>query len=159
MSKNLIFWPFLAILFAIPTLIFIPLREYKRFFIFGFVLGGFIDIVTIIILGNLLNEFSYHAGPLMVFGIPIFIPLAFTFTWMNFFYFLPVRTEFLIPYVIGFSGFAVLIGFVEQNLGYFQYHHGPVRGAFITMAVFLLWFSFSAWIYRHYLPKLPFAKL
>lgn len=151
----MIFWPGLAILFAIPTLIFIPRKEYKKFFIFGFILGGMIDIFSIIVIGNLLGEFSYHTGRLTVMGIPIFIPLVFTFTWMLFFYFLPVRMEFLIPYIIGFSGFSVLIGFVEQNLGYFQYHHGFVRGASVTMSIFLLWFGFSAWVYRHYSSKLP----
>jgi hypothetical protein len=154
LDTNLIFWPGLAILFAIPTIVFIPRKEYKKFFIFGFILGGLLDVVSIIIIGNLLGEFSYLAGPLMVLGIPIFIPLAFTFVWMSFFYFLPIRMEFLIPYIIGFSGFAVLIGFVEQNLGYFKYHHGFIRGASMTAIVFVLWFSFSTWVYRHYLPKL-----
>ncbi len=158
-NKDLIFWPGLALLFAIPTIVFIPLKDYKKFFIFGFVLGGLVDIVTILFIGKLLGEFSYRSGPFVVLGIPIFIPLAFTFIWMAFFYFLPVRMEFLIPYIIGFSGFAVLVGFVEQNLGYFQYHHGFLRGAAITITVFTPWFSFSAWVYRHYLPKLPSTRL
>jgi hypothetical protein len=153
-NNSLIFWPALAILFAIPTIIFIPRKEYKKFFIFGFIFGGLLDGVSIIIIGNLLGEFSYQAGPLMVSGIPIFIPLAFTFVWMTFFYFLPIRMEFLIPYIIGFTGFSVLMGFVEQNLGYFKFHHGFIRGVSMTTIVFLLWFSFSALVYRHYLPKL-----
>lgn len=138
-------------------MLFIPRKEYKKFFIFGFTLGGIIDIISIIVFGNLLGVFSYRSGPLVVSGIPIFIPIAFTFAWMIFFYFLPVRMEFLIPYIIGFSGFAVLIGFVEENLGYFQYHHGFIQSALVTAVVFLLWFGFSAWVYRHYAPKLPAA--
>lgn len=150
-----VFWTALTLIFAVPTLIFIPRHQYKHFFIFGFILGGFIDVLTIIFIGNLMGEFSYIAGPLMVFGIPILVPLAFTFVWMLFFYFLPVRIEFLIPYILGFSGFSILIGFVEQNLGYFKYNLGFTRGVIITGIVFLIWFSFSAWVYRHYLPLLP----
>ena len=157
--NNLLFWPGLAIVFAIPTLIFIPRREYKKFFIFGFILGGLGDIIAIILIGNLLGEFSYLAGPMMGLGIPIFVPIAFTFVWMIFLYFLPVRSEFLIPYIMGFSGFSVLMGLVEQNFGFFQYHHGAIRGSIITSIIFFLWFSASAWVYRHYLPKLATAGI
>ncbi|TCL75304.1 hypothetical protein EDC14_1003238 [Hydrogenispora ethanolica] len=152
--NNLLFWPGLAIGFAIPTIILIPRQEYKKFFIFGFILGGLVDVLSILVFGNLLGEFSYLAGPFMTMGIPIFVPVAFTFVWMLFLYFLPVRLEFLIPYIMGFAGFSVFIGAVEQNLGYFQYHRGLVRGSLTTLVVFLVWFSLSAWVYRHYLPKL-----
>lgn len=154
-DTNLVFWPALTLIFAIPTLIFIPRQEYKRFFIFGFILGGFIDILTIIFIGNLLGEFSYSAGPLEVLGIPLLVPLIFTFVWMNFLYFLPVRIEFLIPYILNFIGFSILVGFVEQNLGYFKYNFGFVHGAIMTGIVFAVWLSFSVWVYRHYLKLLP----
>jgi hypothetical protein len=153
-----LFWPGLAILFLLPTLIFIPREEYKKYFIFGFVLGGLVDILTILVIGDWFGEFSYYAGPFMVSGIPIFIPLAFTFVWMIFLYFLPFRMEFLIPYIICFSWFSILVGLVEQNLGYFKFHKGFVRGALLTAVIFFAWFSVSAWIFRKYLPKLPAAK-
>lgn len=151
---SLIFWPGLAIAFGIPTLIFIPREQYKKFLIFGFVLGGFIDVITIIFMGNLLGEFTYIAGPLQAFGIPVFVPIAFTFVWMLFLFFLPFRIEFLIPYIIGFSGFAVLIGFVEQNLGFFKYNNGDTQGAIVTGITFIIWFGLSAIIYRRYYNKL-----
>ncbi|EHQ92313.1 hypothetical protein [Desulfosporosinus youngiae] len=152
---NFIFWPGLAIAFGIPTLIFIPRENYKKFLLFGFVLGGFIDVFTIIILGNFLGEFTYIAGPLEAFGIPVFVPIAFTFVWMLFFFFLPVRVEFLIPYILGFSGFAVMLGFIEQNLGFFKFNHGDTRGAIVTIITFILWFAGSALVYRSYDNKLP----
>ena len=154
-DPNLIFWPGLAVAFGIPTLIFIPREEYKKFLIFGFVLGGFIDIITIIFIGNFLGEFAYIAGPLQAFGIPVFVPIAFTFVWMLFLFFLPFRVEFLIPYIIGFSGFAVMLGFVEQNLGFFKYNYGDTRGAIVTIITFILWFVGSELIYRSYYNKLP----
>lgn len=152
---NFIFWPGLAIAFGIPTLIFIPRENYKKFLLFGFVLGGFIDVFTIIILGNFLGEFAYIAGPLEAFGIPVFVPIAFTFVWMLFFFFLPYRVEFLIPYILGFSGFAVMLGFIEQNLGFFKFNHGDTRGAIVTIITFILWFAGSALVYRSYDNKLP----
>lgn len=152
---NFMFWLGLTIAFGIPTLIFIPRIEYKKFLLFGFVLGGFVDVFTIVFLGNLVGEFSYNAGPLEAFGIPFFVPIAFTFVWMLFFFFLPVRIEFLIPYILGFSGFAVLLGLVEQNLGFFNYHHGDIRGAILTIITFGVWYTGSAIIYRSYESKLP----
>jgi len=148
-----LFWPVYTLVFAIPTVIFIPRNQYKRYIIFGFILGGAIDLITIIILGNIAGEFRYPAGPYVVKGIPIFTPLAFTFAWMNFFYFLPLRKEFQIPYVVGFSGFAVLVGFVLENLGYFEYTKGFTRAAIMTFVNFLLWFGVSALVYLHYAPK------
>lgn len=154
-DQNLIFWPGLAIVFGITTLIFIPREKYKKFLLFGFVLGGFIDVFTIIIIGNFLGEFAYIAGPLEAFGIPFFVPIAFTFVWMIFLFFLPFRIEFLIPYILGFAGFAVMLGFVEQNLGFFKFNHGDTRGAILTIITFALWFTGSALIYRRYYNKLP----
>ncbi|MDX9871012.1 MAG: hypothetical protein RBT41_01170 [Clostridia bacterium] len=142
------FWPLYILVFFIPTLLFIPRREYKGYFLYGFILGGMVDILTIVLLGNILGMFMYSDGPLVVQGIPIFIPIAFTFTWMLFLYFLPVQTTFLVVYITGFSGFAVLLGFVLQNLGYFTYSYGFTLSAFINFISFLLWFSLSAWIYR-----------
>lgn len=155
LDPKLIFWPALAIAFGIPTLIFIPKNEYKKFLIFGFVLGGVIDVITIIVIGNFIGEFSYIAGPLQVFGIPVFVPIAFTFVWMLYLYFLPFRIEFLVPYIIGFSGFAVLLGFVEQNFGLFIYNYGNTHGVVVTIITFIIWFVASALIYQSYYNKLP----
>ncbi|MDQ7092009.1 hypothetical protein REC12_00170 [Desulfosporosinus sp. PR] len=152
---NYVFWPGLAVVLGIPTLIFIPRPDYKKFLIFGFVLGGVVDVMTIIFLGNLLGEFSYLAGPLQAFGIPIFIPISFTFVWMLFLFFLPFRMEFLIPYIIGFSGFSVILGFIEQNLGFFKYNYGTTHGAITTTITFVVWFTGTTLIYRNYYNKLP----
>lgn len=142
------FWPLYTLVFFIPTLLFIPRREYKGYFLYGFILGGMVDVLTIILLSNIMGVFTYSDGPLVVKGIPIFVPLAFVFAWMLFLYFLPVRRTFLILYVLGFSGCSVLLGFVLQNLGYFAYTYGFTLSALITFISFLFWFSFSAWLYR-----------
>lgn len=147
---NYIFWPIYPLIFAVPTIIFIPRHQYKRYFLFGFIFGGLLDVISIVLIGNLFGEFRYKAGPFMVKGIPIFAPLAFTFVWMNFFYFLPLRREFQIPYIMGFTGFSVLIGFVLENLGFFEYTHGFVRGALMTSVTFVIWFGLSARVYLHY---------
>ena len=151
---SLLFWPVYVLLFFIPTLIFIPKDKYRTLFIYGFIFGGLIDALTIIIIGNWIGEFTYLAGPYVGGGIPIFVPIAFIFVWMLFFYFLPARTLFLVPYVIGFSGFSITVGSVLQNLGFFQLPHGNLRGALVTGISFLVWFSFSAWFYlkdiKHY---------
>jgi hypothetical protein len=152
---NYIFWPGLALLFGIPTLIFIPRDLYKKYLIFGFALGGVVDVATIIIIGNWIGEFEYIAGPLEAFGIPVFVPIAFTFVWMLFFYFLPVRIEFLIPYIIGFIGFAVLLGFVQQNLGFFKFGRDTYPAVISQIISFSVWFSVSALVYRIYEKKLP----
>lgn len=154
-NMNLLFWPGIAIAFGIATLIVIPKKEYKKLFIFGFILGGIVDAITIILIGNFFGVFSYLAGPLQAFGIPFFMPITFTFVWMLFLFFLPFRIEFLIPYILGFSGMSVIIGFVEQNLGFFEYNYGTTNGVIITVITFILWFVLSAFIYRSYYDKMP----
>lgn len=155
LDYNLIFWSGLTIAFSIPTLIFIPKVQYKKFLLFGFILGGVVDVMTILVIGNLLGEFSYIAGPFEAFGIPVFVPIAFTFVWMLYLFFLPFRIEFLIPYIIGFSGFAVLLGFIEQNLGFFKFNYGTTHAVISQIITFVIWFSVSALIYRIYNEKLP----
>jgi hypothetical protein len=153
---KLIFWPSLAIIFGISTLIFIPKEQYKKFLLFGLVLGAMVDAMTIIFIGNLLGKFYYNAGPLEAFGIPIFIPITFTFVWMLYLYFLPFRDEFLILYIIGFTVFALMMGLVEQNLGFFTYNYNGIIGTVIGETVmWAIWFSASAYIYRTYDKKLP----
>lgn len=154
-DPSFIFWPGLAMVFGILTLIFIPRERYKKFLLFGFVLGGVTDVLTIVLIGNWAGEFSYIAGPLEAFEIPLFIPISFIFVWMLYLFFLPVRLEFLIPYIIGFSGFSAILGFVEQNLGFFKYNYGDTHGAIVTIITFLVWFTVSALIYRGYDDKLP----
>ena len=159
-NSNLIFWPSLAIVFGILTLIFIPKEQYKKFLLFGLVLGAIVDAMTIIFIGSLLGKFYYNAGPLEVFGIPIFIPITFTFVWMLYLYFLPFRVEFLIPYIIGFTCFALMMGLVEQNLGFFTYnYHGIIQTVIGETIMFGIWFSASAYIYRTYDKKLQFKQL
>lgn len=145
MNKSFIFF-FKALLFGVSAMIAIPKEHYKKFFIYGFIFGGIGDIITVLILGPALHLIKY--SNLGVFGIlglfSFWTPIAWTFTFMLFFYFLPVRKAFLYPYLIGFAMFALMVGWVLQNLGTFGY-----IGNYIYFAplVFLAWFSLSAWGY------------
>ena len=147
LDRNLIFWPLYLLVFFLPTLIFIPRKEYKMYLLYGLIFGGMIDALTILVIGNLWGQFRYIAGPLTALNIPIIAPLVFTFVWMLFLYFLPRRKSFLILYILGWTGFSTLIGPVLQNLGFFQINGGLTKAITIHVVTFLAWFTFSAWYF------------
>ncbi|MGI6161431.1 MAG: hypothetical protein ACOYJD_05305 [Christensenellales bacterium] len=146
-SNYLVFWPLYLLSFFALTILAIPSREYKKYLIYGIVFGGIISTLSIIIIGNLFGVFTYHAGSLTALGIPAPVPLAFIFTWMLFFYFLPSRRLFVILYTVFWVGLSVMLGVLLQNFGYFTYDVGTVSGVIIQTLVFGAWFFFSVWYF------------
>jgi len=63
---------------------------------------------------------------------------------MIFFYFLPVRKAFLVPYILAFSLLNVAVGQVMTQFGLFE-----VIGIqkYLAPVVFVVWYSVSAWAY------------
>lgn len=135
-----------AVLFGLATVVVIPRQVYKKFLIYGLIFGAILDVIFIIILGPILHLVKYiDMGPFSIFGIFSFwTPVAWMFAFMLFFYFLPVRKEFLYPYTVSFALFGYMVGLVLQGLGLFMY-----VGNYLYIAPLVLtgWFSLSAWAY------------
>ncbi|KAF1084791.1 hypothetical protein SPSYN_01961 [Sporotomaculum syntrophicum] len=141
-----IFFFYKALLFGIAAYAVIPRHEFKRYLIYGFIFGGIADVVVIIVLEPILNLIKYHnLGPFSIYGLFSFwTPVSWMFAFMIFFYFLPVRKVFLIPYIIGFSLFGYMVGIVLNGLGLFEYI-GIQK--YLAPIVFFVWFSISAYVY------------
>jgi hypothetical protein len=133
-----------ALLFGLAAVIFIPKEKYKKYFIYGFILGGVIDVILIVTLSYLDVIKYYNMGPFSVFNIfPFFTPIAWTFAMMLFLHFLPIRKVFLYPYVISFALYGVALGQVLKGFGLFRYN------IFIMPFVYIFWFSLAAIVYIH----------
>lgn len=145
MFDKSIFFFFKAIIFGVAAYAVIPRHVFKKYFLYAFIFGAIADVLIVSTLHSLNLVSYYNMGPFGIFGVFTFwTPIAWMFTFMLFFYFLPVRTAFLIPYIIGFSLFGYMVGLVLTALGLFEYigiykYYAPV--------VFIAWFSLAAYAY------------
>lgn len=138
-----------ALLFGLATIVSIPQNVYKKYVIWGFLFGGIGDLIIVALFGPVLNLIKYeNMGVFNILDtISFWTPIAWMFTFMLFFYFLPIHRYFLLIYIIGFSIFGFMVGLVLQNIGLFKY-----EGIYIYFApfVFIAWFSFSSFIFFRY---------
>jgi hypothetical protein len=127
------------------ALILIPKTQYKKFFLYGLLFGGLGDSIIALLL-HLSGLIRYsNMGVTSVLGIFSFwTPITWAFAFMIFFYFLPFRKSFLIPYLILFVALNYSLGLVMENLGLFEYR-GFYR--YIAPIVFLLWYLVSALVF------------
>ena len=146
MFDKSIFFFVKALLFGIATVVVIPKHVYKRFLLYGFIFGAIGDVIVVILLGPILHLIEYrNMGVFDIFGIISFwTPIAWMFAFMLFFYFLPVRKQFLYPYIVGFAAFGYMVGLVLQHLDMFRYLGNQI---YFAPIVFILWFSIAAWVY------------
>ena len=131
-----------AVLFGLAAIILIPKEKYKKYFIYGFLLGGVIDIFLVFTLTYLNIIKYYNLGPFSVFDtFSFFTPIAWTFTMMLFLYFLPVKKVFLFPYVLSFAFYGIAVGYVLKGFGLYKFN------IYYLMPVFIAWFSLAAYLY------------
>jgi len=118
---------------------------FKKYLLYGFIFGAIGDVIVAFTLHSLDLIRYYNMGPFGINGVlTIWTPISWMFAFMLFFYFLPARTAFLIPYVIGFSIFGYMVGLVLTGLGLFEYigsykYYAPI--------VFTAWFSLATYVY------------
>ena len=107
--------------------------------------GGILDVISIVIFAPMQQIRFLNMGPFEVLGIiPAPVPITWMFDFGIFFYLMPRRMTFLIPYVLAFTGFSYVIGIIMEYYGLFQYL-GSMR--YWAVLVFLVWYSFSAWVF------------
>lgn len=99
-----LFYPvYLALAFGL-TLILIPRKKYKEFFIYGLLIGGLGDIVVVVLFQNILHIIKFkNAGIFDIMGLNYLSPPSWLCTVMLFLYFLPHRRIFLYLYVFTFA--------------------------------------------------------
>lgn len=103
----------------------------------------------IVSLGTFAGLFRYTSlDPFGIFGLfSIWTPITWTFAFMLFFYFLPVRKRFLVFYIIAWAGLNYTVGIVLENLGLFHYY--GIQN-YLAPVIFLVWYSVSASVFRKY---------
>ncbi|AET67232.1 hypothetical protein Desor_1585 [Desulfosporosinus orientis DSM 765] len=145
MINSWIFYPIFAIVMILGALLLIPKNLYKKFFLYGLMFGGIGDSI-IASLYTIFDFIKYkEMGPFNIMNIfSLWTPITWAFAYMIFFYFLPVRKAFLVPYVLIFSLLNYSVGLVMQNFGLFEYI-GIYK--YFAPLTFLIWYSVSALVY------------
>lgn len=143
---ELSFYLIFAGLTGLASLIIIPRSSYKKFFLYGLMFGGIGDSILASLV-HFMGFLNYkNMGVTSLFGIFSFwTPITWTFYFMIFFYFLPVRRYYLVPYIIIFAALNYAVGIVMSQSGLYEL---VGRYKYIQPFVFLSWCSISAWVFH-----------
>lgn len=140
---ELSFYLLFAVTIGLATIILIPRNLYKKYLLYGLLFGGIGDSILVTII-HFLGYLNYkNLGVTSLFGIFSFwTPIAWTFYFMLFFYFLPRRKVFLAPYVLVFVALNYSVGTVMIQSGLYE-----VIGIYkyIQPFIYLAWCSISVW--------------
>jgi len=144
LDTTLIYFVF-ALLVGIITVLVIPRKVYKHYFLYGLMFGGIGDTLTATVF-RYLNLIRFkNMGVFNVLGLfSIWTPITWMFAFMLFFYFLPVRKAFLVPYILAFAGINYAIGLVMEQFGLFEFI-GNYR--YFAPITFITWYVVSTWVY------------
>lgn len=142
---ELSFYFMFAATIGLATIIVIPRNLYKKYLLYGLMFGGIGDSLLVAII-HFLGYLNYkNLGATSLFGVFSFwTPIAWTFYFMLFFYFLPVRKVFLGFYVLVFVLLNYGVGTVMSQSGLYE-----VIGIYkyIQPFIYLVWCSISAWAF------------
>jgi len=128
------------------SLIMIPRDLFKEYFMYGFLIGGLGDVISVTVFQNMLGLIQFeNQGIFNVLGHHALSPIGWTLAIMLFLFFLPQRKPFLIAYVVSWAFMAVGFGYIVHNVGlfYFKSWFYPIPAYF----VFLAEMSFAAWLF------------
>ncbi|EHQ88325.1 hypothetical protein [Desulfosporosinus youngiae] len=143
---DLSFYFIFAALIGLATIILIPRNLYKKYFLYGLIFGGIGDTL-LITLFHLMGYLNYkNMGVTSIFGLFSFwTPISWTFYFMIFFYFLPVKKSFLVPYLLAFVALNYSVGTVMSQSGLYE-----VIGIYkyVQPFIYLAWCSISAWAFH-----------
>ncbi|MDO9534993.1 MAG: hypothetical protein Q7J85_06600 [Bacillota bacterium] len=142
---NYFIYPIFTIIVGAAALLIIPKEQYKHYLLYGFLFGG-VGQILIASLLTALNLIQYkNMGPFNILGLTsIWTPLTWALAFTIFFFLLPRRKVFLIPYVLTFAALSYSVDLVKEAFGLFEYigfnrYTAPIN--------FLVWYSVSAWVY------------
>lgn len=143
---KLLFYPAFLLMVFILSLIFIPRKDYKEYFIYGVILGGLGDVLVVGLFQDVLHIIWFkEAGIFDVLGQNILSPPSWTFVVMLFLRFLPSRRPFLYLYTLTVALSSVGYGILVKNVGLFDYR--PWFFPIFSYFIFLAWWSFITWVF------------
>lgn len=142
---ELSFYLIFAIALGLMSFLLIPRNLYKKYFLYGLLFGGIVDI-ALASLFHFMGFINYkNMGATNILGIFSFwTPITWTFYFMIYFYLLPVRKAFLVPYVFISVALNYSVGMVMSQSGLYE-----VIGVYkyIQPFIFLIWSVITAWIF------------
>lgn len=136
-----------ALLAGIFSILIIPKDLYKKYFVYGLLLGGLAQIILILIIVPVLHLVKYqNMGLYSIYGIESYwTPIAWTFIFTHFFYLLPTKKVLFYPYLTAFAIFGYLLGVMLENYNIFEYI-GFWR--YVAPFFFAGWFGVGSLIFR-----------
>ncbi|KJS21595.1 MAG: membrane protein [Clostridiaceae bacterium BRH_c20a] len=141
-----LFYPTFLLIVFILSLILIPKKDYKEYFIYGVILGGFGDVLVVGLFQNILNIIWFkNAGIFNALGQNLLSPPCWIFVVMLFLRFLPSRRAFLYLYIITVAFSSVGYGILVHNAGLFDYK--PWFYPVFSFFTFLGWWCFITWVF------------
>jgi len=141
-----LFYPTFLLIVFILSLILIPKKDYKEYFIYGVILGGFGDVLVVGLFQNILNIIWFkNAGIFNALGQNLLSPPCWIFVVMLFLRFLPSRRTFLYLYIITVAFSSVGYGILVHNVGLFDYK--PWFYPVFSFFTFLGWWCFITWVF------------
>ncbi|MFZ7104310.1 MAG: hypothetical protein ACOWWO_16865 [Peptococcaceae bacterium] len=143
---KLLFYPVFLFMVFVLSLIYIPKQDYKEYFIYGVLMGGLGDVISVGIFQNLLHVIWFkNMGIFNALGQNLLSPPSWVFVIMLFLRFLPRRRYFLVFYVLTVAMSSVGYGILVRNAGLFDYRSWfyPV----VSFFVFLAWWCTATWLF------------
>ncbi|MDX9873219.1 MAG: hypothetical protein RBT41_12520 [Clostridia bacterium] len=141
-----LFYPAFLLLVFILSLIYIPKKDYKEYFIYGVILGGLGDVFVVTLFQNVLHIMWFkNQGIFNALGHHLLSPPSWLFVIMIFLRFLPYKRLFLYPYIVAFACSSVAYGIMVKNVGLFDYQ--PWFYPFAAFAIFLGWWCTIAFVF------------
>lgn len=143
---KVLFYPTFLLMVFILSLIYIPKKDYKEYFIYGVLLGGLGDVLVVGLFQNILNIIWFkNAGIFNALGQNLLSPPCWLFVVMLFLRFLPGRRPFLYLYIITVAFSSVGYGILVRNVGLFDYQ--PWFYPVFSFLTFLGWWCFITWLF------------
>jgi hypothetical protein len=146
MATNL-YYPIYLILALSLTIIFIPKKDYREYFIYGFLLGGLGDMLMVGLLQNILHVMWFkNAGIFDVLGQNFLSPPSWTCTVMLFLFFAPRKGGALYLYLLTFAAYSVGYGLMTRNADLFDFR--PWLYPVVSYFIFLGWWIVIIWVFK-----------
>lgn len=140
------FYPGFILIVLIFLLITVPRAAFRALLPYGIVLGGLLDYLWNLVLGNLFRIFVYtNHGIFNVSGQMFLAPLAWTLIIVFYLYFWPRDNRQLSYfYMLAWGGLATGFGQVVYLIELFEY--SPWLYPLPMLGLFLARFAFAAWV-------------
>lgn len=145
LQNNSITYLLFALGMTVATLVVIPKNLYKKYLLYGLILGGLGEAISVTMATYLGLIRYYFLPPFSIFNIfSVWTPVTFMFVFSVFLYLMPVRKLYLIFYILGWTMLNYSVGLVLNQFGLFEYKGA---GKFIAPIWFASWYILAAWIY------------